>query len=150
MQENPKILAAMMRTKVEPSMRVPVFATGIREPLHIDENPKGRCLQDSFIEGLQQLAKANLPFESCNRVEELEDAYLSFSKVPNATVILNHLGNVVELTEDYKSSMKKLASLPNLYLKVSGFATQDKQFVSELLDFISSTFDEDKLLYASN
>lgn len=33
MSQDPKILATMMRARVEPWMRLPVFATGVREPL---------------------------------------------------------------------------------------------------------------------
>lgn len=150
MQENPKILACMLRSDVSPSTRIPVFTTGIREPLHIDSKPKGRCLQSCFIEGLKEFAKKGIAFESCNRVEELNDVYQSFSQVPEEKIILNHLGNVDTLNDEYKSVMEKFASLPNLYLKVSGFPTADKDFVCELLDFIRNTFDSKKLLYASN
>ena len=150
MQDNPKILACMLRSDVTPCMRVPIFATGIREPLHIDTKPKGRVLEDGFVNGLRYLAKAGMPFESCNRVEDLENAFESFSKVPEATIILNHLGNVGELNDAYKDVMRKFATLPNLYLKVSGFPTEDKKFVDELLTFIKETFNADKLLYASN
>ena len=96
------------------------------------------------------MAAKGLPFESCNRVNELEDAYEAFAQAPEETVILNHLGNVEELSDEYKAVTKKMASLPNLYLKVSGFPTADKKFVSELLKFTRETFDSDKLLYASN
>ena len=96
------------------------------------------------------MAAKGLPFESCNRVNELEDAYEAFAQAPEETVILNHLGNVEELSDEYKAVMKKMASLPNLYLKVSGFPTADKKFVSDLLKFTRETFDADKLLYASN
>ncbi|MEI4855945.1 hypothetical protein, partial [Klebsiella pneumoniae] len=89
------------------------FATGIREPLHTGDAPKGRCLEESFIEGLKNLAKKNMPFESCNRVDELEDFYKTAKSLPEETFILNHLGNVVELSEEYKSVMKKFAKLDN-------------------------------------
>ena len=98
----------------------------------------------------QSEAEKGLPFESCNRVNELEDAYEAFAQAPEETVILNHLGNVEALTPEWKSVMKKFASLPNLYMKVSGYPTADKQFVSELLKFVRATFDPHKLLYASN
>lgn len=150
MQENPKILACMLRSDVSPNMRAPIFATGIREPLHIDTQPSGRVLENGFIEGLKNMAKAGLPFESCNRVEDLDNAYQAFSEVPEATVILNHLGNVADLNAEYKVVMQKFATLPNLYLKVSGFPTADKQFADDLLNFVCDTFDADKLLYASN
>ncbi|PAF47884.1 amidohydrolase [Helicobacter sp. 13S00401-1] len=144
------ILAKVMRAELSKSMSLPLGIAGVREPLHTPSHPRGRCLEKSFIEGLEVLASSNLLFESCNRVEELEDAYNSFSKVPECKVVLNHLGNVESLSTEYKKAMKNLASLPNLYVKVSGFKTSDAKFTKELLSFIDDTFDRSKLLYASN
>lgn len=149
-KQNEKVLATMMKSKVSPTMRVPAFATGIREPLHTDDAPKGRCLEESFIEGLKNLAKKNMPFESCNRVDELEDFYKTATSLPEETFILNHLGNVAELSEEYKSVMKKFAKLDNVYVKVSGYSTKDKEFVRDLLKFVKETFRSDRLMYASN
>lgn len=152
MAVDPKLLAAMLRTRVEPWMRLPVFASGVREPLHIDSEPAGRCLEPGFLDGLRVLAAAGKPFESCNRVGELGDALAAFSQVPEATVVLNHLGNVDPSTFDdaWRSVMAGFAELPNLYLKVSGFPTGDEGFCRELLAFVRETFGADRLLYASN
>ena len=57
---DPKMLACMLRSDVSPWMRVPAFAAGIREPLHIDSEPKGRCLEPSFIDGLHAMAAKGL------------------------------------------------------------------------------------------
>ncbi|BDC91425.1 amidohydrolase family protein [Leptogranulimonas caecicola] len=152
MSQDPKILATMMRARVEPWMRLPVFATGVREPLHIGSQPKDRALAPNFIAGLRVLAGAGKPFESCNRVEDLPIALEAFSQVPEATAVLNHLGNVTpeSFTEDYRATMASLAQLPNLYLKVSGFPTADKDFATSVLTFVKETFDPARLLYASN
>lgn len=150
MAAHPKMLACMLRSDVSPQMRVPLIATGIREPLHIDSEPRGRCLEPDFVAGLHAMAERGLPFESCNRVDELEDAYESFSQAPEETVVLNHLGNVEALTDGYRDVMRRFAELPNLYVKVSGFPTADRAFVDELLGFVRETFRPDRLLYASN
>lgn len=148
---SPQILAKVMRARHLCShMRLPTGIVGVREPLHIDTSARGRCLERSFIEGLEVLAEKGLIFESCNRVEELMDIYQAAAQVPEVKLVINHCGNVSELTDDYKAAMTKLASLPNVYCKVSGFATENKVFVKDLLDFISGTFDHGKLLYASN
>lgn len=150
MARHGRIRAAMLRARVSPCMRVPLHAAGVREPLHVEGSPRGRCLEPSFIEGLRALAAAGMPFESCNRVSELEDAYEAFAQVPEATVILNHLGNVESLDESWCAAMRRFADLPNLYVKVSGYPTADRGFVSELLAFARETFAPDRLLYASN
>lgn len=145
-----KILGCAMRSRVSPWMRLPLFSGAVREPLHIPSEPRGRCLEPNFLDGLRALAAASVPFESCNRVLELEEAYEAFATVPEATVILNHVGNVEKLDAAYKDAMKRLATLPNLYVKVSGFPTQDSAFTQELLAFIQGTFDKKRLLFASN
>ncbi len=150
LKSNDKILARVPRATVSPTMRIPVFANGIREPLHVPSSPKKRCLEDDFVEGIKELSKKNLSFDSCNRVEELGDLVKLMEKVPNAKVVLNHLGNVEKLDDRYKENMRALAKFPNLYVKVSGYPTEDEEFVKELLDFIKETFDSKRLMYASN
>lgn len=150
MEREPRVLAAMLRGSVGPAMRVPLNAAGIREPLHVDGAARGRCLEPSFIDGLAALSAAGKPFESCNRVGELEDAYRAFSQVPEETVILNHLGNVERMDAAWCAAMERFAALPNLYVKVSGYPTADSGFVRELLAFVRETFSADRLLYASN
>lgn len=146
-----KILARISRAPhLCAHMRLPLRIAGVREPLHIDSSPRGRCLERSFLEGLEVLAKQDMIFESCNRVEELEDMYHAVSRVPEAKVVINHCGNVTELTAAYKQAMRKLAALPNVYCKVSGFATKDKIFVKNLLDFLTGEFEPSRLIYASN
>lgn len=145
-----KILALVPRVEVSPKMRIPVFACGIREPLHIPTAEKGKCTKDFFVEGIDSLTKKGFSFDSCNRVRELDDLVKMMKRVPEAKVVLNHLGNVEKLDEEYKKNMTELAKFPNLYLKVSGFATMDKNFVKELLKFVKETFRADRLMYASN
>lgn len=145
-----KLLACVMRSRIEPQMRAPLFAQGVREPLHIPENPAGRCLEPSFIEGLRYMAKHGFVFDSCNRVEELSDFLSCAKQVPELTIILNHLGNVAELNDDYKKVMQEFAQLSNVYVKVSGFPTGDAAWSREVLSFTKSTFDPKKLIFASN
>lgn len=149
-KNNDKLLGVVARSEVSPSMRLPIFSIGVREPLHVDSSKRGRCLEDSFIEGIKELSANKFTFDSCNRVDELGDLVKLMEKVPDAKVVLNHLGNVESLSSDYKDNMKALAKFPNLYLKVSGYPTGDKKFVKELLQFIKETFSADKLMYASN
>lgn len=147
---HPKILAKVMRAQLTPYMRLPQGIAGVREPLHIDTSPRGRCLEDSFLGGLQVLADKNLVFECCNRVEELGELYHALKQVPELKAVINHVGNVKTLDATYQKNMRDLASLPNVYCKVSGYPTADKAFVHELLDFITDTFRPARLMYASN
>ena len=139
---SPQILAKVMRARHLCShMRLPTGIVGVREPLHIDTSARGRCLERSFIEGLEVLAVKGLIFESCNRVEELMDIYQAVAQVPEVKLVINHCGNVSELTDDYKAAMTKLASLPNVYCKVSGLLQKIKRSlrICSILSAVLST-----------
>ena len=143
---SPLILKRMLRTRISPYMRIPVIADGIREPLHVDAEPRGRCLEPEFIEGLRVLAELDMPFELCNRGEELGDMVKAFSQVPEVTVIMDHLGNVPGLDDDSKQALKDMAALPNSYIKVSG----DNPVDPNVVKFVRDTFGPKKVLYSSN
>ena len=141
-----------MRSTVGPAMRVPLYAHGVREPLHTPASPRGRCLQDDFIRGLQLMADKNMPFDACVRVDELGDLAQACEQVPEAIVIVDHMGNISDLhnLESSSDALHRLGELPNVYVKVSGYPTDDPRFVSTLLDLAQAAFSNKRLLYASN
>ena len=136
----------MLQGRVSPWMRIPANADGIREPLHVDSEPRGRCLEPSFIEGLRTLADRHLPFELCNRGAELPDMAKAFAQVPEVTVIMDHLGNAPGLDDDTKAALEAMAELPNTYIKVSG----DNPVDPDIVKFVRDTFGSKKVLYSSN
>lgn len=149
---DPLLLATSMRSTVGPAMRVPLYAHGVREPLHTPVSPRGRCLQDGFIRGLRLMADKNMPFDACVRVDELGDLAQACEQVPEATVIVDHMGNIFDLhnLESSSDALHRLGELPNVYVKVSGYPTDDPRFVSALLDLAQAAFSNKRLLYASN
>lgn len=144
--DDPKVLARMLRVTIDPYMRVPIHATGIREPLHIPSEPRGRCLEPGFIAGLRAMAAKGMPFELCNRGEELGDMAKAFAQVPEVTVIMDHLGNVPGLDEESRKALESFAALPNSYIKISG----DNPVNPDIVKFVKDTFSADRLLFSSN
>ena len=148
----PHIIGHIMRSAIEPAMRVPIFANGVREPLHTPSASPGRCRESAFIEGLRALGRRGLTFDACMRVEELTDLAITCREVPETAVVLDHMGNVTPETfnVDYRCAMQALAACPNVAVKVSGYPTGDPAFVRDLLAFARDTFAPDRLMYASN
>lgn len=93
-----------------------------------------------------------MPFDACMRVGELSDLATACERVPEETVIIDHAGNIVDRQglESSAGTLRRLGSLPNVYIKVSGYPTGDIGFVTDLLDLLQSAFPNDRLLYASN
>lgn len=143
---SPLILKRMLRARLSAGMAPPDAADGIREPLHIGSQPRGRCRERDFIEGLELLAARGMPFELCNRAGELPDMVGVFRRVPEATVIIDHMGNVPGLDSASKRALADMAELPNAYVKISG----DDPVDPEVVAYVRAAFDPKKLLYASN
>ena len=144
--KDPRLLACMLRTEVGPSMRVPLHARGVRDPLHVDSSPRGRCLDPKFIAGLELLAHHGLPFAVTNRGEEIGDIAQAFSRVPALTMIFDHLGNVKELDWGTKDALSQIAELPNSYIKISG----DEPVDPRVAEYVKQVFGPKKVLFASN
>lgn len=147
---DPLVVATVMRARLSPSMRVPLAAVGIREPLHIPSQPAGRCLQKGFVEGLKLLGEHELTFDACVRADELTDLACSLEQVPQTRVVVDHLGNVDELGPGTRDVLRRLADCENVWFKVSGFDTSRTKFVAELLEFVRDTVEPSRLMYASN
>ena len=139
---SPLILKRMLQGRVSPWMRVPINADGIREPLHVDSEPRGRALEPEFIAGLRAMAAKGLPFELCNRGPELGDMAKAFSQVPEVTVIIDHLG-IVKYVRDTFGPKKVLYSSnwPVVELN-STFATH--------FQLMLDTFGEDEDFFENN
>ncbi|MDK7271354.1 MULTISPECIES: amidohydrolase family protein [Actinotignum] len=147
---HPEILGAVLRTDLTENTQLPEGIVGIREPLHIDSQPRGRCLEEGFLAGLAQLAQHGLTFDACIRVGELSDLYQAAAQVPEARIVIDHLGNVESLDTPYRDAMTQLASLPNVFCKVSGLPNTDNTANEGILSFVTELFGTTRLMYASN
>ncbi|MBW3091917.1 amidohydrolase family protein [Bifidobacterium sp. 82T10] len=140
---DPRVLAKVMRSTLDPAMRVPLFAAGVRDPLHVPGSERGRCLDDGFVAGLRLLGQAGLPFDACVRRDELDDLAETAERAPDTTIVVDHMGNVTPgtLDERYVAAMRRLAACPNVVVKVSGYPTDDRRFVRDLLALSRELFD---------
>jgi len=83
-------------------------------------------LNDAFEEGLRELVQHNLPFDVLVKNWQLKDFAVLAQKVPEVKFNLNHIGypDIVNGTEEssqsWKDDISMLASLPNVYCKLSG------------------------------
>jgi predicted TIM-barrel fold metal-dependent hydrolase len=85
-------------------------------------------------------------------------------RVPDLTIVLNHIGNVAINTESppeaWKVAMRGAAKAPNVFCKISALvegaardgkkAPSDLDFYRPTLDVVWDAFGEDKVIYGSN
>lgn len=137
------------RATLSKSMRLPLNISGIREPLHTKDTRKNRFKETSFNDGLALLESKNIPFDLCINPEDLKNSYETFKHFKDLKIIINHLGNIKSLDDDFMTSMSCFASLPNVYVKLSGLKSIHKN-KEEILRFFTNEFGKDRLMYSSN
>ena len=150
MARTPELIGAVTRKVLSRHIDVDDRFVGVREVLHNEDIPRGRCLEDSFLDGLSVLAETGQVFEAVMREHELNDLWKACSQVPQAVVVVNQCGNVTVYDQQYESAIKNLASLPNVYCKVSGLSVKNPHLNKKVLQLLEAEFSRKRLLYASN
>ena len=114
------------------------------------------------LSNLKSLESAGLLFElqfDATDQVAVDKVIVLLKQVPNLTVVLNHQGfGSTALKGDRKcywlSGLTKLAELPNLYVKCSGFEMLDRAFTTETLqqtlEQLVSLFGQNRVMVASN
>jgi len=126
-----------------------------------DNNTNDLCSLENVFINLRYLASQHYIFELQFDVAQpsfTEKVYQLFCQLPELKVILNHAG----FAPNYQSkafdvwllNMQKLASLPNFWLKCSGFEMIDRQYTLEHLTRVLGScidiYGKDKVMCASN
>ena len=116
-----------------------------RPPAHVLQDPQAR-------KGFAHLAPLGLSFDAWMYHTQLNEAIDLAQTYPGTTLILNHVGGAIgigpyagkrdEVFESWRTAMRELARLPNVYVKLGGmgmrmfgfdFASQPRPPTSEAL-----------------
>lgn len=132
--------------------------SGIRRLIETEMDPRF-CLEPAFIEGLRLLPRYGLPFDIC-----VKHWYLAFGlelarRCPEVTFVLDHIGKPGirhAMWEPWKTQIRELAALPNVWCKVSGVITEadhaswQKEQVKPYVHHIIDSFGFAGVLYGSD
>lgn len=94
-----------------------------------------RLLQDrdlfgssSFVDGLKHLAEHGLPFDACVRAKELPQLISLLERVPELTVVLDHMGKPaigdIHAMAEWRRQLACLAQRENVCCKLSGLPAE--------------------------
>lgn len=135
-----------------------------REPSEDEQTGSAKLLTDkNWLFGLQELQKRSLSFDLQLIPSQMNRAFEVFSLVQDLPVALCHCGSPWFLKSQYRSSQSygiwkdgitKLASLPNIYCKVSGLSMFTQQWnikdISFIFETILETFGIERCMFGSN
>lgn len=131
---------------------------GIRRLIETEMDPRF-CLEPGFIEALKLLPGYGLTFDIC-----VKHWYLAFGlelvrRCPDVTFVLDHIGKPGikhGMWEPWRSQIKELAALPNVWCKVSGVITEadhqhwTKEQIEPYVHHVIDSFGFDRMLYGSD
>jgi len=111
-----------------------------------------------FRERLQLLAAHDLTFDLLVRSDQLQYCADLVGELPELTFVLDHLGNpmIGDDNSNWRSGLKELATMPNVYAKVSGLSHNTLGNAFDVSSFDSSLesavefFGTDRLIFGSN
>ena len=104
------------------------------------------------------LGKNNVSFDLQLYPEQMEESANFLSKFPEIAVVIDHAGSPYDQSDSglsiWRNGLKRLAELPNLYIKLSGFGMYDKNWSSEstqkIFDTILDIFHPNRIMWGSN
>lgn len=116
-------------------------------------------LQKNFQQGIAKLADFGLTYDILIYPHQLEAAISLAKTFPDQAFVLDHIAKpkISEgMDNSYKKHITTLASLGNVYCKVSGMVTETANFswkkedFTIFLDLITTAFGTDKIMYGSD
>lgn len=103
------------------------IARGVRRLIQGHVNEPGWALRDPFVAAVKLLAKYRLSFDICILHPQLADAIELCRRCPDVRFVLDHIGKPgikAGLSEPWRTQIKELAQLPNVWCKISGVVTE--------------------------
>ena len=104
-------------------------------PISHSKPSEGLMTDKTFIDGVRSLGTRNLSFDAWMYFDQLHELHGLAKEAPNTRIIINHLGAPLNLgrwkkKQDnvqaiWKSELRKLAKLENVYLKIGGIGMEN-------------------------
>jgi L-fuconolactonase len=117
------------------------------------------CLRPDFVSGVQALTDYGFSFDICISHIQLANTVKLVAQCPNVQFILDHIGKPDikhQLFEPWRQEIKALASLPNVWCKISGLVTETdhqrwaREDLKPYIDHVIDSFGFDRVMYGGD
>ena len=121
-------------------------------------------LETNQLQAFERMAEKGIVADLNGGPQTVSLVEMLAKRVPDLTIVLNHIGNVAITQEgppeSWKVSIRAAAEQPNVYCKISALvegaarggkkAPEDLDFYRPTLDVVWDAFGQDRVIYASN
>jgi L-fuconolactonase len=125
---------------------------GVRSP-PADQTDPAALTDPAHVRGVRAAADAGLAIDLLLRPSALLGAARLANAVPDARLVLDHLGNPTtadKTTAEWRTGMQALAECPNVFVKLSGTAHLATDDLRALVDVALELFGSERLLFGSD
>jgi L-fuconolactonase len=131
---------------------------GIRRIVQGEPDPEF-SLRPDFVRGVQALPDYGLSCDICIYEKQMAATVKLVEQCPDVQFILDHIGKPQiknHLMEPWRTDLRKLAALPNVWCKMSGLVTEadhDKWTPADLrpyIDHVMECFGFDRVIYGGD
>ncbi|WP_350274389.1 amidohydrolase family protein [Kribbella sp. HUAS MG21] len=122
---------------------------GVRSP-PVDQHDGRALTAPAHLRGVRAAADAGLAVDLLLRPSALIGAARLADAVPDARLVLDHLGNPTTATAEWRAGMRALAECPNVVVKLSGTAHLATADLRALVDVALELFGSERLLFGSD
>lgn len=122
---------------------------GVRSPPS-DQTDPDLLTAPAHVRGVRAAADAGLAIDLLIRPSALIGAARLATAVPEARLVLDHLGNPTTATPAWRTGMQALAECPNVTVKLSGTAHLATDDLRALVDVALELFGSERLLFGSD
>ena len=122
---------------------------GVRSP-PVDQTDPELLTTSAHVRGVRAAADAGLAIDLLLRPSALIGAARLANAVPDARLVLDHLGNPTAADARWRDAMQALAECPNVSVKLSGTAHLATTDLRALVDIALELFGSERLLFGSD
>lgn len=122
---------------------------GVRSP-PVDQTDPAAMTDPAQVRGVRAATDAGLAIDLLLRPSALIGAARLAHAVPEARLVLDHLGNPTTADDEWRAGMQALAECPNVFVKLSGTAHLATDDLRALVDVALELFGSERLLFGSD
>ncbi len=147
-----------VRSFLDALVRIDPRIRGVRR-LYQGESDLEFAARPDFIRGVQMLAEYGLSFDLCGVHTQLPATLALVRACPNVRFVLDHISKpdiANGLLEPWRGQIAELASLPNVWCKLSGMVTEadpDNWTIGDLRPYaehVLASFGEDRVMFGGD
>jgi len=122
---------------------------GIRSP-PADQTDPDALTDPAHVRGVRAATEAGLAIDLLLRPSALIGAARLADAVPEARLVLDHLGNPKTADAEWRAAMTALAAAPNVTVKLSGTAHLPDDDLAAMVDVVLELFGSERLMFGSD